>query len=219
MELLRGVDLSEMLRAHRGGLPPAVLSAVVAQALRGLHAAHLLKDEAGQSLELVHRDLSPHNLLVGFDGHVKVLDFGVARSRLHRGVTAVGLVKGKPLYMSPEQATAERLDARSDLFSMGLVLYEAATGVLPFDRGEDTASMEAIVNAPLPSHPQLRGELWDVVRRALEKGVHDRYRDARAMADALEDAVPPCTSVELAAFTRAAFPAKATAADRYGEAG
>jgi serine/threonine-protein kinase len=203
-----------MLRAHPGGLPPPVLSAVVGQGLRGLHAAHVLKDGAGRGLELVHRDLSPHNLMVGFDGTVKVLDFGVARSRMHRGVTAVGLVKGKPLYMSPEQAAGERLDARSDLFSMGLVLYEAATGVLPFDRGDDTRSMEAIVNEPLAFHPKLAGELWDVVHRALEKSVHERYRDARAMAEALEEAVAPSSPLELAAFTRAAFPDKATASDR-----
>jgi serine/threonine-protein kinase len=219
MELLRGVDFAELLRAHRGGLPLPVLSAVVAQGLRGLHAAHVLEDGSGRSLELVHRDLSPHNLMVGFDGNVKVLDFGVARSRMHRGVTAVGLVKGKPLYMSPEQAAGERLDARSDLFSMGLVLYEGATGVLPFDRGDDMRSMEAIVHEPLAPHPRLAGELWDVVQRALHKSVHERYRDARAMAEALEEAETPSTRLELAAFTRGAFPEKATAADRFDARG
>jgi len=214
MELLRGVDLSEMLRRHPVGLPLPVASAVVAQALRGLHAAHQLKGEDGRSLELVHRDLSTHNLMVGFDGVVKVLDFGVARSRLHRSVTAVGLVKGKPLYMSPEQASGERLDARSDLFSMGLVLYEAATGVLPFDRGEDVPTMHAIVEEPLPPHPRIPRALWEVVCCACDKSVHARYVDGLGMADALEEAVPPATPLELAAFTRAAFPEKSAAADR-----
>ena len=213
MELLRGVDLALMVRRHKQGLPLPVVSAVVGQALRGLHAAHALRGDDGRPLELVHRDLSPHNLMVGFDGVVKVLDFGVARSRMHRGVTAVGLVKGKPLYMSPEQASGERLDSRSDLFSMGLVLYQAATGTLPFDRGEDVLTMTAIVHEPLPPHPRIPRALWEVLSCACEKSVYARYADARGMAEALEEAVPPSTPLELSAFTRAAFPERAQAAD------
>jgi len=216
MELLRGVDLSQVIRRHRQGLPLPVASAVVGQALRGLHAAHCLRGEDGRPLELVHRDLSPHNLMVGFDGVVKVLDFGVARSRMHRSVTAVGLVKGKPLYMSPEQASGEPLDARSDLFSMGLVLYKAAAGTLPFDRGDDLLTMTAIVSDPLPPHPRIPGPLWEVLARACDKSVHARYPDARAMAGALSEAVPPATSTELAAFLRGAFPEQAAASDRDG---
>ena len=115
--------------------------AVVVQALQGLHAAHALQGEDGAPLQLVHRDLSPHNLMVGFDGRVKVLDFGVAKARAQRTVTLPGIVKGKPLYMSPEQARGERLDARSDLFAMGLILYEALTGKRAFDRGDEMACM------------------------------------------------------------------------------
>jgi len=107
---------------------------VLLQALEGLHAAHELKAEDGHPLGLVHRDLSPHNMMVGFDGKVKVLDFGVAKVRTARTVTLPGIVKGKPLYMSPEQATAERVDRRSDIFAVGLILYEAVTGTRAFDK-------------------------------------------------------------------------------------
>lgn len=138
-------------------------------------------------------DLSPHNVMVGFDGRVKVLDFGVAKVRDQRTVTLAGIVKGKPLYMSPEQATAERIDRRSDLFSMGLILYEALTGERAFDRNNDTLTMEAIVNDVLPRHAMIPVPLWHIVARALAKDPHNRYRTALEMAEALSEACPPLT--------------------------
>jgi serine/threonine-protein kinase len=206
MELVRGVDFDHVIYWKHGPLPPALITAVLCQALEGLHAAHELKGDDGASLGLVHRDLSPHNLMVGFDGRVKVLDFGVAKVRDQRTVTLPGIVKGKPLYMSPEQATAERIDRRSDIFSMGLILYEALMGRRAFDKKDDTKTMEAIVNDPLPRPPQIAQPFWDVIARALEKSPDKRYRTAQEMAQALRTVAQPMRDSELGALLASRFP-------------
>ncbi|WP_426757278.1 serine/threonine-protein kinase [Myxococcus sp. Y35] len=199
MELVRGVDLSRLIRALRGPLETAHAVGVVFQALAGLQAAHALQGEDGAPLELVHRDLSPHNLMVGFDGRVKVLDFGVAKARAQRTVTLPGIVKGKPLYMSPEQARGQKLDARSDLFAMGLILYQALTGTRAFEKPEELATMHAICNDALPSRPShVSRALWGVLETSLAKRPEARFRSAREMADRLADACRPASEPELA---------------------
>ncbi|MDY7227674.1 serine/threonine-protein kinase [Hyalangium rubrum] len=208
MELVRGVDLDRLLHAMGKPLPPALAVAVVVQGLLGLHAAHTLKGDDGAPLHLVHRDMSPHNLMVGFDGRVKVLDFGVAKARMQRTVTLPGIVKGKPLYMSPEQARGERLDARSDLFAMGLILFEALTGVRPFDKGEETASMYAICEAELSRPRVISLPLWDVLSVALAKKPGDRFRSAQEMADRLVEVIPPGRDSDLAKLMTTYFPDK-----------
>lgn len=206
MELIRGVDFDHVIYWRHGPLPAALITGVLIQALEGLHAAHELKGDDGASLGLVHRDLSPHNLMLGFDGRVKVLDFGVAKMRDQRTVTLPGIVKGKPLYMSPEQATAERIDRRSDIFSMGLILYEALMGRRAFDQKDDTKTMEAIVNDPLPRPPQIPQPFWDVVERALEKSPDKRYRTALEMAAALREVTEPMKDQELGSLLTGRFP-------------
>lgn len=206
MELIRGVDFDRFLEATSRPPPPSFVTAIAVQALAGLHAAHELRDEGGRLLEIVHRDLSPHNLMIGFDGRVKLVDFGVAKSRRPRVKTAPGLVKGKPIYMSPEQASDEGVDRRSDLFSMGLVLYEALTGERAFDRGQETASMLAIVNDPLPRHEAIPQPLWAVIERALSKNVERRYPTALAMSEALARAVPPMAEADVGGIVKAQFP-------------
>ncbi len=206
MELVRGVDLDRLLKVLGKPLPPAMAVAVVVQGLHGLHAAHLLRGEDGALLNLVHRDMSPHNLMVGFDGRVKVLDFGVAKARMQRTVTLPGIVKGKPLYMSPEQARGERLDARSDLFAMGLILYEALTGQRAFDKGDETASMYAICDERLSRPALISLPLWDVLSVALSKSPEARFRTAQEMAERLAEAVAPAREVELARLVCAQFP-------------
>ncbi len=210
MELVRGVDLDTVIYSRHGLLKPAEISAVLIQALEGLHFAHELKGEDGASLTLVHRDLSPHNLMCSFDGRVKVLDFGVAKMKDQRTVTLPGIVKGKPLYMSPEQATAERIDRRSDLFSVGLILYEALMGKRAFDKGDDTATMEAIVNDALPRPPGLPSAIWGVLEKALEKHPNDRFRNALEMAEALREAAPPVPVHELGSLLQQRFPRRVT---------
>ncbi len=206
MELLRGVDFDHLIYAPPGKVAPEVASGVLIQALDGLQAAHELKGQDGHPLGLVHRDLSPHNVMVGFDGRVKVLDFGVAKIRNARTVTLPGIVKGKPLYMSPEQATAERVDRRSDVFAMGLILYEAIVGHRAFDKGNDTLTMMSIVNDVLPRPPGIGNTEWELIERALEKKPEDRFRTAREFADALRERIPPVDDVELGRFVTKAFP-------------
>lgn len=208
MELIRGVDLDQVIYSRHGPVAPPAISAILCQALEGLHAAHEAKADDGASLGLVHRDLSPHNLMCGFDGRVKVLDFGVAKMRDQRTVTLPGIVKGKPLYMSPEQATAERIDRRSDLFSVGLILYEALMGRRAFDRNDDTKSMEAIVNDALPRPAGLPTPLWEVLEKALQKEPEKRFRHALEMADALRDAVAPMRDSGLSGLLSTRFPAR-----------
>lgn len=206
MELVRGVDLDHVIYWRHGPLQPALVSGLLCQALEGLHAAHELRADDGGSLGLVHRDLSPHNLMCGFDGRVKVLDFGVAKMRDQRTVTLPGIVKGKPLYMSPEQATAERIDRRSDLFSMGLILYEALLARRAFDSKDDTKTMEAIVNEPLLRPAGLPTPLWEVLDRALQKEPEKRFRNALEMAQALREAVPPMKEREVGQLLTSRFP-------------
>jgi serine/threonine-protein kinase len=213
MELVRGVDFDAVVYWRHGPLPHGLITAVLCQALAGLHAAHELKDEDGISLGLVHRDLSPHNMMVGFDGRVKVLDFGVAKMRDQRTVTLPGIVKGKPLYMSPEQATAERIDRRSDLFAMGLILYEALVGKRAFDQGDDTKTMEAIVNDDLPRPPGITDEFWQVIEVALAKAPDRRYRTALEMADALREVAPPLSERDLGELLVARFPRRRSEVD------
>lgn len=206
MELIRGVDFDQLIYAPYGPLSHQLVSAVLTQALEGLHAAHELKADDGLPLGLVHRDLSPHNVMVGFDGRVKVLDFGVAKMREQRTVTLPGIVKGKPLYMSPEQACAERIDRRSDVFSMGLILYEALMGERAFDRRDDTKTMEAIVNEPLSRPPSIDAAMWEVLSTALQKRPEDRYRNALDFAHALRELSAPMKDHELGALLKHRFP-------------
>jgi hypothetical protein len=205
MELVRGVDLDRLLD-RQGALPPAVAVGIVAQALAGLHAAHEVRGEDGAHLGLVHRDLSPHNLMVGFDGVVKILDFGVAKARLQRTVTLPGIVKGKPLYMSPEQAMSDPLDRRSDLFAVATILYEALTGRLPFDEEDEVKTMEAICSKPPADAPELPQPLWAVLSRAFEKDPDDRWRSALEMREQLLRAQAPTGEAELSRLVGACFP-------------
>lgn len=206
MELLRGVDFDHLIYAPPGKLTPDIATAVLIPALEGLHAAHELKADDGNPLGLVHRDLSPHNVMVGFDGRVKVLDFGVAKVRTARTVTLPGIVKGKPLYMSPEQATAERVDRRSDLFAVGLILYEAVIGARAFDKGNDTLTMMSIVNDILPRPPGMSSQVWDVVSKALAKKPEDRFRTALEFAQQLRERLPPASEAELGRLVTERFP-------------
>jgi serine/threonine-protein kinase len=204
MELVRGVDFDRLLKTTRPS--SAVTVAVIIQALHGLHAAHLAKAEDGVPLQLVHRDLSPHNLMLGFDGRVKVLDFGVAKARAQRTVTLPGIVKGKPLYMSPEQARGQRLDARSDLFSMGLILYEGLTGTRAFDRGDELESMHAICDDALARPSSIPQAVWGVLEVALAKKPEKRFASALQMAEALAEVCLPARDGEVGRLVTNHFP-------------
>jgi len=199
MEYIEGETLHDVLRdAERADFVLPVLAAVgiVNQALHGLHAAHEATDDLGNSLNLVHRDVSPQNLMVGKDGQVKVLDFGVAKATSEWHVTRTGEVSGKVAYMSPEQAMARPLDRRSDVFAAGVVLWEVLTGQRLF-RARGVSEGAAISNllslrvrAPSELRQGLPPALDRIVLRALEREPARRFGSARDFALALEEVCP-----------------------------
>jgi serine/threonine-protein kinase len=163
---------------------------IIAEACEGLHAAHELRGDDGALLEVVHRDVSPANIFVTYEGAVKIVDFGVARAadRLH--TTTTGQVKGRFAYMALEQARNQGVDRRADVWSLGVVLWELLTGMRLFDRDNDATTMMAVLegNIPAPSvvRPGLPPVLDEVVLRALRADRTERYASAREMGRALE---------------------------------
>ncbi len=213
MELVRGVTLRALLDKV-GPLSPAEAVGVIVQALRGLHAAHELCDEQGAPMALVHRDLSSRNVMIGFDGRVKVLDFGVARSDSQRYSTEAGELRGKLRYLSPEQASGGALDRRSDLFSAGVVLYESLTGRTPFD-GTPTEIIAAVVAHPVPEAPGIPAKVWAALQRAMAKDRKRRPATALELAADLELACAPVSEEALGRRVTEAFPALADATVRW----
>ncbi len=188
LEYVAGENLSSVLKratAHGEKMDPELVAHVVAEACAGLHAAHELVSEDGRRQNLVHRDVSPQNIFVAYDGHVKILDFGVAITEERVARTEVGDVKGKFEYMSPEQAEGEPLDRRSDIFAMGIVLYELSTGRRLFKRTSVTRALEAITKEPvIPPSRLVDGfppALEAAIMRALSKKPDDRYATAADM--------------------------------------
>src|SRR5450432_395372 len=156
MDLIRGKPLSALMRkALKEGSPlsQAQSAYLVAQAANGLGHAHYLLDAGGLPLNVVHRDVSPQNILVSYEGAVKLIDFGVARAMGRVSETKPGGLKGKIHYMAPEQASSGRVDRRSDVFALGVVLWEAVVGHRPFRRETDLETLRAVVDeaAPPPS--------------------------------------------------------------------
>jgi serine/threonine-protein kinase len=193
MEYVSGVTVSQLLRAarHCKELPPVeVALAIVLQACEGAHAAHELADPEGRSLELVHRDITPQNLMVTDDGHVKLLDFGIAKSTAQSEATRTGGVKGKTAYLSPEQSRQEPLDRRSDVFALGIVLWELLAVRQLFRRANDLDTLNAIAQAEVPdlreSRPEVPGPLVEALVIALARDREARYPTADAMRRSLE---------------------------------
>ena len=199
MEYLEGFSLARVLkRAKMKGvkLSDAVVARIIMDAASGLDYSHRLKDREGRALGLVHRDVSPDNLLVGFSGQVKVVDFGIAKAAtpaLLAAATTAGTVKGKHGYIAPEYLLGQPLDGRADVFALGVVLYRALTGKRPFV-GETEAQISLAVvsdppRPPLEVAPHLSPELATVMLMALEKDPAKRFESARAFRQALEVAV------------------------------
>ena len=167
-----------------------IVSRIVASLAQGLHAAHNLKGDDGLSLEVVHRDVTPHNLFLLYDGMVKVTDFGVARARSRIHHTADGALKGKLAYMAPEQISRRTLDRRADVFALGVVLWEMLTGRRLFDYKSEAETLTAVCSGgvPAPSRYQSRisPQLDAIVLRALSVRETERYQTAREFSGALE---------------------------------
>jgi serine/threonine-protein kinase len=188
MEYLGGLALSALMkkaRSRAGGLRQEHICSVMLQAAAGLHAAHIAKTEAGAPLAIVHRDISPQNLVVTFAGDLKVVDFGIAKATEREAKTQAGVIKGKFAYMSPEQCRGEPLDARSDIFSLGTVMWEVLTGRRLFKRDSTFKTYDAVQNGEVPPVAQLVPGVWPelaaVCRRALERPRDLRYPTAEAM--------------------------------------
>lgn len=194
LELVDGWTLGQVARrGYDAGLPiPIELSCfIAAEICRGLEYAHLRKRD-GKPLEIVHRDLCPNNVLVSMHAEVKVTDFGIARASSRSDTTRSGMIRGKPMYMSPEQALGQPLDARSDLFSVGTVLFWLLTGELPFKGPSDQEFLAQIITTDAPSpasvRPEIPAEICAVVQKAMARDRSQRFSSARELLSAIEQA-------------------------------
>jgi serine/threonine-protein kinase len=200
MEFLMGEPLSRVMRAAVAEDDlvgskrwTAILLRVMSDVCEGLHAAHELRNERGELLDVIHRDVSPHNLFVGYDGGVKIVDFGIASAtdRLH--TTQVGTVKGRHTYMAPEQALGKKLDRRADVWSVGVVLFESLAGKRLFKRSTEAATLAALVSDPIPRlsevWPDVPPDVDAVIAKALSREPDERFATAREMGRAIERAL------------------------------
>ncbi len=193
MEYVHGESVRAVLQRSTQAqrpVPLACVLSIVAGAAAGLHHAHDRIGIDGKPLGIVHRDVSPSNLMVGYEGHVKVVDFGVAKATASENLTSSGTVKGKISYLSPEQAIGKPLDRRSDVFSLGIVFWELLTGQRLYKRDSDFLAMRAIVDDPPRPPSSLRsdvpGAIDAVVLRALAKDPAERYQTAHELHEAIE---------------------------------
>jgi hypothetical protein len=172
-------------------LPVAIALRIIADACAGLHAAHELRSDDGRLLELVHRDVSPQNVMLSRAGVTKLIDFGVAKARQRlAGDTSTGGLKGKVRYMSPEQALSRTVDRRSDVFSLGALLFRMLVGRAPFDDDSDLVVLRELLRlAPVPIPEIVPEPVAAVLRRALAPKPEGRYATALELRDAIESAL------------------------------
>lgn len=206
MELVRGETFLGLIKAAQasGGIPLKLAVNLIGQVCRGLHAAHELVDEDEQPLGLIHRDVTPGNIIVTYDGNAKLLDFGIAKASTSAALTEVGEIKGKMAYMAPEMLMQTPIDRRVDLFAVGIMLYLATTGVHPFRGGRDDkgGSNDVIARIVSDKAPMAPSDLTDfypealekVVMKALEKDRDRRYSSAAELLEDLTKAVPEAFS-------------------------
>lgn len=203
MEYVHGCSLSALLRVlrRRGRrLSPAVAVAIAAWVAEGLQAAHEVHDDEGRSLGVVHRDISPQNVLLAYAGYVKLIDFGIAKMAGRTHSTASGSIKGKFRYMSPEQASGAPLDLRSDIYSLGIVLWEMLTGRRLFDAETDVQVLDLVrtptVTPPSALVPGLSVALDAAVCRALSPKADDRHDSVASLRADLLAAVPESSRID-----------------------
>jgi len=191
MEWVNGMPLGKVIRRARaqGGFPPEIVCKIIADIAGALHYAHRARDNTGQPMVLIHRDVSPHNIMISYDGNVKLLDFGIAKSRMRATMTEAGVIKGKFSYMSPQQCLGEKIDQRADIFALGVCFYEALTGKPLYHRKTEYETMRAVIEDPVPSlqevRPDLPASIEPIVRKALAKSANERYQTAGDMQAAL----------------------------------
>lgn len=190
MEYVDGVDLRRLLnelRLRGEKLPPKFVYWMISDVLRALAFAHSRVASDGQPFGIVHRDISPQNILIARHGEVKVADFGIAKGRHRDEQTSAGQLKGKFAYMSPEQARGEQIDSRSDLFSVGILFFEMLTGAQLFDGDSDMDVLRKVQEAAIPSgwESEVAPEIRAILRKGLRKNSEDRFQTAEDMLAAL----------------------------------
>jgi hypothetical protein len=214
MELVDGKSVSSLLaRLERSGqrLESRLAAHVVARAAEGLHYAHTRTDATGTPLKIVHRDVSPQNVLVSFTGDVKVIDFGIAHALGRVTQTRTGTRKGKTGYMAPEQARAAPIDSRVDVFALGILLWELSCGRRLFVRPDDFRTMNALLVDPIPlpsSVAAVPPQLEQITMRALARDPNERYQNAeelRADLDAFAMSAGGASRAELGALVKVLF--------------
>lgn len=194
MEYLDGQPLNRILQRFKrdnAGMPLGMHVRILIDVLAGLHHAHELADYDGTPLEVVHRDVSPHNVFVTYDGQIKVVDFGIAKAMNSSSETRAGVIKGKVAYMSPEQARGDKVDRRSDIFAVGVMFWEAMTGQRLWKGLTDVAMLHRIIKGEIPNPKTIKGDLSErmveVCMKALAPNRDDRYETAADFQNALED--------------------------------
>jgi serine/threonine-protein kinase len=217
MELLLGRSLADVwdLLASKGARVPRSLGAwICARVADGLEHAHTLKDDDGQLLNVIHRDVNPSNIFLTFDGRVKLIDFGLAKMKNRRAKTGDGIVKGKVPYLSPEQITQETIDGRTDLYSLGTTLWELGTGKRLFKRDSDIETIDAIRQAKVADARGIvhdyPNELWEILQRSLQPEPSERFATAgdvaRALDRFLEDKHDEIGATKVESFLAELFP-------------
>jgi serine/threonine-protein kinase len=213
MDYVHGESFAKLHKAAREGKkppPPRIVTAIASNVLDGLHAAHEARNERGDPLGIVHRDVTPQNVMVGADGVARMLDFGIAKaSQYAHQTTREGQIKGKVNYMAPEQVSGEHVDRRTDVYAASVMLWEALTGKRFMPLGEFIATAQLILTRdhPKPSevNPAVPRELDAVILKGLARDPEQRWQNTHAMAAALEKAYPVGSTREVGEWVRAVY--------------
>ena len=200
LEFVEGRDLKTLMvrcKDHNRAIPTQLALFIAHQICHGLEYAHTRTDDHGETLGLVHRDLSPANILLSYTGEVKIADFGIAKAKKHAEITNSGVLKGKYRYMSPEQAHGTDIDHRSDIFAVGILLYELLTGQRMFDAENDKELLDTVracqIVEPRKHNTSISPKLNKIICRALNPNPNMRYQSAKDLQEALSEEMHPHT--------------------------
>jgi len=218
LDYVHGHDLFQVLKTlqKRGVLMPVPAAVFVTQELlAGLNYAHFLRDDSGQPMNIIHRDISPQNILVSYEGEVKLIDFGIVKAEKRLTETASGVIKGKFYYMSPEQASAKPIDHRSDVFSAGIVLYESLVAAPLYDDEDDSGKLlRRVQKADIAPPSTIRGGIAPALERVVMRALHPdptkRYQTAiafhRALSEAMASEPVQFNRIDLSVYLRKLIP-------------